>query len=69
MVLLLEFRKTDATRVPYSGILTRIPAFGIRGAKYESFRKLGVPYFGVLIISMLLLRVLYQEDPQASENV
>ena len=25
----------------------------------ESFRKLGVPYFGVLILRILLLRVLY----------
>ena len=27
--------------------------------QYGSFRKLGVPYFGVLIIRILLLRVLY----------
>ena len=29
------------------------------GAPYGSFRKLGVPYFGVLIIRILLFRVLY----------
>ena len=28
--------------------------------KYGSFQKLGVPYFGVLIIRILLFRVLYQ---------
>ena len=28
-------------------------------ATYESFRKLGVPYFGVRILSILLFRVLY----------
>ena len=34
---------------------------------YESFRKLGLPYFGVLIIRILLFRVLYQ-DPLFSET-
>ena len=29
------------------------------GSKFGSFRKLGVPYFGVLIIRILLFRVLY----------
>ena len=30
-----------------------------RELRYGSFRKLGVPYFGVLIIRILLFRVLY----------
>ena len=32
---------------------------GSIGYEYVSFRKLGVPYFGVLIIRILLFRVLY----------
>ena len=35
--------------------------------EYGSFRKLGVPYFGVLIIRILLFRVLYQ-GPLFSET-
>ena len=34
---------------------------------YGSFRKLGVPHFGVLIIRILLFRVLYQ-GPLFSET-
>ena len=34
--------------------------FGFRVLALGSFRKLGVPYFGVLIIRILLLSVLYQ---------
>ena len=33
------------------------------GSEKGSFRKLGVPYFGVLIIRILLFRVLYQGSP------
>ena len=29
------------------------------GSTYGSFRQLGIPYFGVLIMRILLLRVLY----------
>ena len=32
-------------------------------AVYGSFRKLGDPYFGVLIIRILVFRVLYQRVP------
>ena len=35
--------------------------------RYGSFRKLGVPYFGILIIRILLFRVLY-EGPLFSET-
>ena len=31
--------------------------YGLSGAGYGSFRKLGVPYFGVLIIRILRFRV------------
>ena len=33
-------------------------SLGCRASGYGSFRKLGVPYFGVLIIRILLFRVI-----------
>ena len=34
-------------------------------ALHGSFRKLGVPYFGVLIVRILLFSVLYQGPPSS----
>ena len=34
---------------------------GFQASRLGSFRKLGVPYFGVLIIRIRLFRVLYQD--------
>ena len=46
--------------LPLSLALVGVGEFGPPGVKLTgSFRKLGVPYYGVLIIRILLFRVLY----------
>ena len=45
----------------------KAPASGGKRAEFGSFRKVGVPYYGVLKIRILLFRVLYQ-GPLFSET-
>ena len=43
----------------FAWVLEALRGFGAYLGVHGSFRKLGVPYFGVLIIRILVFRVLY----------
>ena len=43
----------------YVGLYDHASDAQLQGPSYGSFRKLGVPYFGLLIIRILLFKVLY----------
>ena len=48
-----------APKIPRSDGLGLAGGFIVEGLRIGSFRKLGVPFLGVLIIRILLFRVLY----------
>ena len=52
---------TNLPTKPENALYTKTPK--VNPTSYGSFRKLGVPYFGVLTIRILLFRVLYWGPP------